>query len=78
MMRVNASAYKVFAITPDDEVQLDRPPSQGILVLVAGDITMVVNGVELAFEDVAAGVVIQLVPELVKEATTATVVGLYS
>lgn len=74
-MRVNTSAYKVFAITPGAS-QLARPPSYGILVCAAGNITMEVGGVSVTFTSVPAGTRIELVPEKVT-AATATVVGLY-
>lgn len=74
-MRVNTAAYKVFAITPGAG-QLSRPPSYGLLVCAAGNITMEVGGVSITLTGVPAGTRVELVPERVT-AATATVVGLY-
>lgn len=74
-MRVNTAAYKVFTITPGAS-QLSRPPTYGLLVCAAGNITMEVEGVSITLTAVPAGTRIELVPAKVT-AATATVVGLY-
>lgn len=74
-MHVNTSAYKVFAIAPGAS-QLTRPPSYGLLVGAAGNITMECNGVTVTITGAVAGTRIELVPEKVT-AATATVYGLY-
>jgi branched-subunit amino acid permease len=75
MMRVNTAAYRVFAIAPGAG-ELPRPPTYGLLVGAAGNITMLVGGVSVTLTGVAAGTRVELVPERVT-AATATVFGLY-
>jgi hypothetical protein len=81
MIRSQSTAYKAFPITPGSSA-LPRPPTHGVLVLAAGNITMLVEGLDpdnpasLVFTGVAAGTRIELVP-LKVTAATATIAGLY-
>jgi oxalate decarboxylase/phosphoglucose isomerase-like protein (cupin superfamily) len=79
MIRSQSTAYKAFAITPG-ATALERPPTHGILVCAAGNLTMTVESpsgdISVAFTSVAAGTRIELVPKKIT-AATATVVGLY-
>lgn len=69
------AAFKAFAITPGAS-QFTQPPSKGLLVCAAGNVTLEVGGVSITLTSVPVGTVIPLVAQKVT-AATATVVGLY-
>lgn len=75
MSNITRSAGDAYAITPDDDNDLDVGPTRGIYVGGAGDVAVKFpgNATAVTFAGVAAGSVLPIAPARVMEtSTTAT------